>query len=903
MKFINFTTSNLLRIQILLLCLFSQFILTYPVNANNSNLKAFLKLPVIFNNNMVIQREKTVNIFGSSIPGAKVNIVLNNITKTVYSDISGKWKVTFDPLAVGGPYQMKITTADTLINYTNILCGDVWLCSGQSNMDFRLNGDQFVKEELSMSTNPNLRLLTIPAQASVNKDNYTTIKNVWLQSESSSANNFSAVGYYFGKKIQTESQVPVGIICAAWGGSNILSWMSREAMSAFGEYQPFLDELDNQTVNLEELKTRANNETKRRNSALNAGLSPETSPFTPYGLPHIPTVAYNGNINPIKGFQLKGILWYQGENNVAHAWEYKSHFAALIKDWRAKFNDPNLPFYFVQLANFIPIFSFYPYANQWAELREAQDKTQAIPNTEMIVTIDIGMKDNIHPINKRDVGYRLANLALKNLYGKTQLNCEFPSFKSAIVSGSSIICELNNTGTGLKVMGGELTEFTIAGADQRFYKATAKIISQNKIEVQSKNVASPVAIRYAWSDCPENGLVFNSYDLPLGPFRTDTWQISTQPMPEKENNEIVIIKTTKAANSTLTIPMIAGGTGKVSVDWGNNVFVPVANASNMINAPTFIRSKTYIDNAEIKIKLENRYLSLLNLDNCQISKLDVGQSAYLDYLSCNVNTLDSLNLLNNPELRYLNCSNNNITTLDLHKNLNITNIQLNTNNISQLNGLNQLTFLENISARRNPLEKVDFSANQNLKTINLSNSGLTTLDLTQNDLLEVVDIYNSGINNKNNFSACGLDSLYNSLPDRTGKTPGTIRVIYSIAIPNSNDGAGSNKDIAKQKNWIVTSNSNELLTGDGGKCSLTELLNTNIANEVMEIQPNPANNFIKVEIKTQLKDKRLNIIDLTGKKIMTHDLTQDVSIIDITAIQKGIYIVSCDKYKNKLIVR
>jgi len=334
MKSNHTTPPVLINKKIISLWLIIQLILINSVTAEKFAEKAFLRLPYIFNNNMVIQREKPVNIFGSSIPGASINIVLNNITKTVNSDINGKWKVTFDPITVGGPYQLKISTADTLINYTNILCGDVWLCSGQSNMDFRLNGDQFVNQELPVSGNNNLRLFTIPAQGSTNKNNDITISNIWQISGSTTATNFSAVGYYFGKKIQTESQVPVGMIAAAWGGSSIEAWMSRDALLPFNDYNEFLDELDNRSVTIDELKTRANNEAVRRSSAINAGLSPESSPFTPYGLQHFPSIAYNGNINPIKSFQLKGVLWYQGENNVAHAWEYKSYFEAFINNWR-----------------------------------------------------------------------------------------------------------------------------------------------------------------------------------------------------------------------------------------------------------------------------------------------------------------------------------------------------------------------------------------------------------------------------------------------------------------------------------------------------------------------------------------------------------------------------------------
>lgn len=887
----------------ILLITLAVILFIFDAGAKNNESSAFLRLPYIFNNNMVIQREKPVRIFGSSISGALVTVVLNNIIKTTITAENGRWSITFDPLATGGPYQMKLSTKDTLITYSNILCGDVWLCSGQSNMDFRLNSDQFVSEELPLSGNNNLRLFTIPAQASTNKNNDLTINNIWQISETSSANNFSAVGYYFGKKIQTESGIPIGLIAAAWSGSTIEAWLSRDALLPFNDYNDFLDELDNTPITIDELKTRANNEAKRRSNALNTGLSPETSPFTPYGLQHFPSVAYNGNINPIKGFQLKGIIWYQGENNVAHAWEYKSFFEALINNWRSAFNDSQLPFYFVQLANYTPLQNYYPHTSQWAELRESQYRTLSVPNTGMAVTIDIGMKDNIHPTNKRDVGYRLGNLVLKNIYGKNQINAEFPELSSFSVNGSSITCQFSNTGSGLKTKDGSLNEFTIAGPDQRFYPATATIIASDKIELNSLMVSNPVAVRYAWSDCPENGLVFNSFDLPLVPFRTDNWILSTQPMPNKNTNEIVTIKTLKSANSNIIIPLIAGGTGNISVDWGNNIFVPVSNVSNTLNAPTFLKGTTLSDKAEIKIKFENRYLSLLNLDNCQISKLDVRQSANLYNLSCNVNVIDSLNLSYNTELKFLNCSNNNISTLDLTKNTNLINVQANNNKIKQITGLNHLGFMEQLSIRTNPLNQISLSSNQNVKSVSLCNTGLKNLNLSNNDLLETIDIYNSGSNHLNNFSACSLDSLYATLPDRTGKTTGIIKVISSIALPNQNDGAGSNKNIANQKNWKVTSYTNQLLTGDGGKCAPTSIINTRNEIITLKIQPNPANDYIKVEIPTQSENLTVDILDLTGKIIITQIISENVSIIDISVLKKGVYIVSYDKYKSKLVVR
>ena len=411
---------------------------------------------------MVFQREKPVVVYGQSAVGAQVNVVLNQVQKSATADSNGKWKIIYDPLAVGGPYQMTVSTVDTSITYPNILSGDVWLCGGQSNMAMQLVGDQFMRDEMSVAKIPNLRLIRMPLQASGDLNNTQTGNTYWLESDSVSAKLFSAIGYYFGKRMHQETNVPVGMIAVAWGGSTVESWISRQALAPFDDFKPFLEELDTSIISVEELNRRAAVELQRRNDAIAAGKSPETDPYTPFALQHFPTVSFNGNINPIKDFQVKGVIWYQGEGNVSRAWQYRSLFPVLINDWRAKLNNPELPFYFVQLPNY-GLVRDYPSVSQWAELRESQEKALTLPNTGMVVTIDIGACDNLHPTNKRDVGYRLSNIALKNLYGRTEINSEFPRLKSYTVQGSSIICEFDNVGTGLKVMGGAVTEFSIAG--------------------------------------------------------------------------------------------------------------------------------------------------------------------------------------------------------------------------------------------------------------------------------------------------------------------------------------------------------------------------------------------------------------------------------------------------------
>ncbi len=886
-----------------LLFLSSVISMATSTNAVVPTEKAFLKLPAIFSRNMVLQREKPVVIYGQSAAGAQVNVVLNQIQKSTNADVNGMWKITYDPLAVGGPYQMTVSTADTTITYPNILSGDVWLCGGQSNMAMQLVGEQFMRDEMPVAKIPNLRLIRMPLQASGNLNNVQTGNTYWLESDSVSAKLFSAIGYYFGKRMHQETNVPVGMVAVAWGGSTVESWISRQGLTPFDDFKPFLEELDTSIVSVEELNRRAAVELQRRNEAIAAGKSPETDPYTPYALQHFPTVSYNGNINPIKDFPVKGVIWYQGEGNVSRAWQYRSLFPALINDWRTMLNNPDMPFYFVQLPNY-GVVRDYPYTSQWAELRESQDKALALPNTGMVVSIDIGACDNLHPINKRDVGYRLSNIALKNLYGRTDINSEFPRLKSYTIQGNSIICEFDYVGTGLKIYGGTVTEFSIAGENKGFYNATATIIAPNKIQIQSASVPNPVAVRYAWSNCPVNGLFYNSYDLPLTPFRTDDWTLSTQPLPPTTNDEYITMKTSKAINSEITLSIVAGGNGTVSIDWGNGVYQPVEPVSSNVGSPTVVKGNTLADQAEIKIFCDDKYLTYLTCEKNELIKLDVSQAKSLQYLRCPTNKLDSIDISKNTELLLFYCSYNNITALDVSNNIKITDLQMGTNKISKLTGLQNLNLLRILATMVNPLNTLDVSANTSLQTLNVRNSGLTKLDVSANAALTTVEVFNGGSTYKNVFTACGLDSLYRSLPDRTGKTTGTIRVISTIANPLYNDGAGSDKTIASAKNWAVTSYTKEALTGDGDGCQTSGLIeNRDFLDATVKLNPNPARGEVQLEVPETMLNKEVVILDMTGRVVLSRLLTNLSTRLDISICSSGIYFVKIGNYARKLSVK
>lgn len=486
-----------------------------------------LKLPGIFSNDMVIQREKPVTVWGTTVPRQKVTVQLHEQKKSVKADAYGNWRVRLKPLPVGGPYEMIVSTPETSVKYKNILSGDVWFCSGQSNMEFQLQYEQNADSEIPVSANPNIRMIRIPHNVSTIASNKEFGRTYWLPCNPSSSKLFSAVGYYFGKKIQAETNVPIGLIGSYWGGSAVESWMSKEALEAFPVFDPQLKEIEEGKISIQDMKKRFETETNRRLAVIKEKKNPNTVPYTPYAFQHYPSFTFNGMVSPFTDFAIKGVIWYQAENNASRAHQYADLFKAMINDWRKQWKDAKLPFYFVQLPNYGLVRNI-PYVSQWAELRESQTKALKLPNTGMAVTIDVGGCKDLHPKNKLDVGNRLASIALNQTYGEKDIAFRSPMIKSFTIKDNTIICEFDYVGSGLQIIGGELTEFCIAGENKRFYNATAKIITPNQVEISAPEVKNPVAVRYAWSNCPVNGLLFNSDNLPASPFRTDDWQISTQ---------------------------------------------------------------------------------------------------------------------------------------------------------------------------------------------------------------------------------------------------------------------------------------------------------------------------------------------------------------------------------------
>ncbi|MEP6926401.1 MAG: sialate O-acetylesterase [Ginsengibacter sp.] len=634
-------------------------------------ISAEIRMPVIFQSNMVLQRDKEVTMWGFAGIKEKVEINFDNKLYNTVTGENGKWIIKFPPHIAGGPYEITLQGKANTIVLKNILFGDLWICGGQSNMQYTLDEIGYQPADTSKNNNKNLRLFTSSIDMDyVPKDDLTG--GIWKEALTENIKYFSAVAYFFGKYLQDSLHVPIGLISDNLGATSIETWMSPQALKQFPQFNSyykeylapsksfkeitaafekmkpswekkyylkgmgfeqkwFLPETDitdwktmevpgywedngytgfdgamwyrksfdiprdfkedtfhlalnqiddydmawingekvgegfgnlnwrNYKVPLNILKEKDNVLVVRvfdiggrggmyspafwGNSILlgswkykpdlkiDAATFPKplvvnASPFSS------PAVLFNGNIAPLKSFAIKGVIWYQGEANATRAYEYRTLFPAMINDWRANFNQGNIPFLFVQLANYMQENNI-PGESDWAELRESQASALNMSNTGMAVTIDIGEANDIHPKNKSDVGKRLALAALKVAYNKDVISSG-PIYNSMKIAGDSVIIDFTNNDLVTKNKYGYVSGFAIAGSDKKFYWAQA-FIKNNSIIVYSNQVKNPVAVRYAWSDNPGQLDLYNSKRLPAAPFRTDDWPLKTKGKLFSEN--------------------------------------------------------------------------------------------------------------------------------------------------------------------------------------------------------------------------------------------------------------------------------------------------------------------------------------------------------------------------------
>ena len=635
------------------------FILLWPiVNTTEANVKPAR----IFSSNMVLQQGQENPIWGWADKGEKITIAFAGKTISLKANKSGKWSTKLPSLDYGGPYEMTIKGKNS-IHFDNILIGEVWVCSGQSNMEFRLNSAIHAKDEIAAANLPNIRLFTVAQKVS-----QTPVEDLdngeWLVCTPSNAPAFSAVGFFFGRYLNQELKVPVGLINTSWGGTVAETWSSKQTIENDPDFKGKLQELagfdmikyrelrivalkavlkdiptkdaglvngiavyadqtlnDGDWANINPTKIWEENgylsidgigwyrktieltaeQAKKANeihlgtiddneitwiNGVKIGSTKSYNEKRVYPIPantlkpgknviairvedtggggglfgdaadkylqvgdkqisladqwkfkisearigsleigpnDYPTLLFNGMLNPIIPYGIKGAIWYQGESNADRAKQYQRVFPEMINDWRTHWNQKELSFYFVSLANYMEP-TAQPSESQWAELREAQTKTLSLPKTGMALAIDLGVADNIHPTNKQDVGKRLALSALKTTYGK-DIVYSGPMYQSVKFDGNKATVSFTETGSGLisKDKYGYVNCFSIAGADHKFVWAKATISGNNTVVVSSDLVKNPVAVRFSWANNPDDLNLYNKEGLPTNPFRTDDW--------------------------------------------------------------------------------------------------------------------------------------------------------------------------------------------------------------------------------------------------------------------------------------------------------------------------------------------------------------------------------------------
>lgn len=613
----------------------------------------------IFSDNMVLQRNLNLKIWGKADPGEKLTLRFNGQKVKTIADNMGKWSVKLEPMQAGGPFNMTIKGKNEVVLH-NILIGDVWICSGQSNMQWTVAQSNNAEREIETADYPQIRLFNVPKKIS-NVPVEEMPNASWQVCNPETVKNFSAVGYFFGRELQKKIDVPIGLINSTWGGTCVETWTSKESITKLPYYENMDDRIDNFDIeevenrNRKALRDRLGSLPEKETGIKEKWMMPESdrSDWKSINLPtywedagynlldgilwfcyefnldaeestkkaflnlgkidnsditwingqkvgemqwgsdverfynipenvlnpgknfiiirvddkwgkggfaskadrfflqlgkvnipisgewkfkadkvydkfkpspnEVPSLLYNGMINPLIPYGIKGVIWYQGENNTPRAKEYAITFPNMINNWRENWQQSDFPFLFVQLANFMEPKTL-PGNDNWAELRESQTKTLDVKNTGMAVAIDIGEASSIHPKNKQEVGRRLMLSALKVAYGEDIVHSG-PIYKSIQIEGGKAIISYDYIGSGLMVKNkhGYISEFEIAGDDKQFYWAKAELVG-DKVVVWSDKVKKPVAVRFGWASNPEDLNLYNKDGLPASPFRTDDWK-------------------------------------------------------------------------------------------------------------------------------------------------------------------------------------------------------------------------------------------------------------------------------------------------------------------------------------------------------------------------------------------
>jgi sialate O-acetylesterase len=470
-------------------------------------------MPKMLSSHMVLQRGLPVHVWGMATPGESITVSFRGESEVTGTNEIGRWSLYMKAGNAGGPFQMSVAGGgadEKPIVLDDVLVGDVWVASGQSNMGFSMSRSSTAGEDLPKSSTPNLRLLMVQRFA-VNYAQDDIKSDGWTLSSPDTAKDFSAVAWYFAREISARENIPVGIIDSTWGGTPVEAWTRMAALGADAGVNPAFLAWGRMDDRLSDAYLRKKIREVNAPEAKAQGKPAPPSPWAPNVDSWQPGNLYNGMIAPLTLFPIKGAIWYQGESNAdaERAPLYGRIFRDMIEDWRREWGVGDFPFLFVQLANF-------KNSDEWPTLRDEQLKTLALRNTGMTVAIDVGNPTDIHPTDKRTVGLRLSRSARVLAYGE-QIEDSGPIFRQATPEGSSIRVWFDHA-NGLAAKGGEPTSFEIAGADGRFAPATARIEGPTTV-VSAPSVKEPVAVRYGWSDNPQCNL-YNSADLPASPFNS-----------------------------------------------------------------------------------------------------------------------------------------------------------------------------------------------------------------------------------------------------------------------------------------------------------------------------------------------------------------------------------------------
>lgn len=480
--------------------------------------RADVRLHGLFTDHMVLQQGTPVAIWGWAKEGEEVSVEFRD-QKVSTKARDGKWMIELKALKAGGPDSLKVSGENT-IEVEDVQVGEVWICSGQSNMQWPLNRSFEAETAIANSSNPMIRLYTVPRLKADSPEN--DVSAGWAVCKPEVSGDFSAVAYYFGRDLQKAMGVAVGLIHTSWGGSPAEVWMSQEQLESNSRYRREI--LENHEASLKRYETAlAEFEAKQAELKKKGKTSEQRPPRKPFWKP---AELYNGMIAPLIPYGIKGAIWYQGESNVSRAYQYRSLFADMIRNWRRDWGQGDFAFLEVQLAPFKKI-KEEPGDSDWAELREAQLlATQILPNVGMAVITDVGEQDDIHPRKKEPVGARLA-LAARGMAYDEEIVYSGPIYKAMRIRDNRLVLTFDHVGGGLEAKGGDLTGFTIAGADGKFVKADARI-RRNRVIVRSREIPEPAVVRFGWADFPVVNL-WNKEGLPATPFRTDDFPMITAP--------------------------------------------------------------------------------------------------------------------------------------------------------------------------------------------------------------------------------------------------------------------------------------------------------------------------------------------------------------------------------------